>query len=181
MLIGGPERRFIELVEHDPAWAGRFERERARIRAALGDRALRIDHVGSTAVPGLAAKPIVDIDVSVADPDDEDAVVPDLLAAGYVLRVRKPGHLMVRTPARDVHVHVCAAGGTWESRHLVFRDWLREHPEDRRRYEDVKRSLAGREWADMNDYADAKTDVIAAIMDRASGPDRDRRGTSSAS
>ena len=167
MLIGGPERRYIELVEHDPAWAARFELERARIHSALGDRAVRIDHVGSTAVPGLAAKPIVDIDVSVADPADEDAFLPDLLAAGYVLRVREPGHLMVRTPELDVHVHVCASGGDWEVRHLVFRDWLRAHPDDRRRYEDVKRSLAGREWADMNDYADAKSDVIAAIMRRA--------------
>lgn len=170
MLIGGPERRFIELVEHDAGWARRFEREQARIRAALGDRALRIDHVGSTAVPGLVAKPIVDIDVSVADVDHEGAFLPDLLAAGYVLRVREPGHVLVRTPERDVHVHVCSTGSAWESRHLVFRDWLREHPEDRQRYEDVKRSLAGREWADTNDYADAKTDIIHDITARASVP-----------
>lgn len=167
MFIGGAERRSIVLVEHDPAWAARFEVERERIVHALGDRALRVDHVGSTAVPGLAAKPIVDIDVSVVDPDDAEAWLPDLLAAGYLLRVREPGHAMVRTAELDVHVHVCAAGSDWETRHLVFRDWLRTHPQDRQRYEDVKRSLAGREWSDMNDYADAKTDVIADIMARA--------------
>lgn len=167
VLISGPERRHIELVEHDPAWAERFEQERRRIASALGDRALRIDHVGSTSVPGLAAKPIVDIDVSVADPEDEAAYVPDLVAAGYVLRVREPGHRLVRTPELDVHVHVCAIGSEWERRHLVFRDWLRAHPDDRQRYEDVKRSLAGRTWDDTNDYAAAKTDVIDEIVARA--------------
>lgn len=176
VLIGGRERREIVLVDHDPAWAGRYEVERRRIVEALGDRALRIDHIGSTSVPGLAAKPIVDIDLSVADPDDEPAYVPDLEAAGYVLRVREPGHRLVRTPELDVHVHVCALGSEWEQRHLVFRDWLRTHPDDRQRYEDVKRSLADRVWDDTNDYADAKTDVIAAIMARAAPIDRGRGG-----
>lgn len=128
---------------------------------------MRVEHIGSTSVRGLAAKPIIDIDVSVSDLDDEEAWLPDLLTAGYVLRVREPGHVMVRTPERDVHVHVCATGSEWETRHLVFRDWLRTHPDDRQRYEDVKRALAGREWADMNDYADAKDDIVAEIMARA--------------
>jgi GrpB-like predicted nucleotidyltransferase (UPF0157 family) len=169
VLIGGRERREIVLAEHDPAWAERYQQERARIVAALGDRVLRIDHIGSTSVPGLAAKPIIDIDLSVADPDDEPSYVPDLEAAGYVLRVREPQHRMLRTPERDVQVHVCALGSEWESRHLIFRDWLRQHPDDRQRYEDVKRSLAGRVWEDTNDYADAKTDVIVDIMRRATG------------
>lgn len=167
MLIGGPERRWIEIVDHDPAWTDRYETERTRIAAALGARAVRIDHIGSTAVPGLAAKPIVDIDVSVADLEDEEGWLPDLLAAGYLLRVREPGHRMVRTPALDVHVHVCEPGSDWETEHLVFRDWLRSHPDDCRRYGDVKRSLAGREWSDMNNYADAKSDIIIEIMGRA--------------
>ncbi|AWB91792.1 GrpB family protein [Aeromicrobium chenweiae] len=167
VLIGGREPREIVLAEHDPRWAGRYEVERRRIVAALGDRVLRIDHIGSTAVPGLAAKPVIDIDISVADPDDETAYVPDLERAGYVLRVREPGHRMLRTPELDVHVHVCASGSDWERRHLVFRDRLRAHPGDRQRYEDVKRSLAARAWDDTNDYADAKTDVIAEIMRRA--------------
>ena len=166
MLIGGPERRDVVIVAHDPAWADRFATERSRIVAALGERVLAIDHIGSTAVPGLAAKPIIDIDLSVADPNDESAYLSDLVSAGYLLRVREPGHLMVRTPERDVHVHVCAVDSEWEVRHLMFRDWLRTHPDDRQRYEDVKRSLAGT-WEDMNDYADAKTEVIAQIMARA--------------
>lgn len=167
VLIGGRERRDIVIVEADPAWPERFEVERTRIVEALGERALRLDHVGSTSVPGLAAKPVIDIDLSVADPDDEDSYVPALEAAGYVLRVREQGHRMLRTPALDVHVHVCAPDSDWETRHLVFRDWLRTHPDDRDLYAAVKRDLAGREWDDMNDYADAKTEIIAAIVARA--------------
>lgn len=173
VLIGGREKREIVIVDHDPAWASRYEQERARIVAALDDRALAVEHIGSTSVPGLAAKPIIDIDLSVADLEDEDAYVPDLEAAGYVLRVREPGHRMFRTPELDVHLHVCETGSDWERRHLVFRDWLRSHPGDRRRYEDVKRDLATRQWDDMNDYADAKTDVVADIMARAEAPSRD--------
>lgn len=169
VLIGGREKREIEIVDHDPAWAERYEHERACISAALSARVLRIDHIGSTSVPGLAAKPIIDIDLTVADPADERAYVPDLEAAGYVLRVREPGHRMLRTPARDVHLHVCAPGSDWEARHVIFRDWLRVHADDRQRYEDVKRELAGRDWDDMNDYADAKTDIVAEIMARATG------------
>lgn len=167
VLIGGRERREVVIVDHDPAWAARFEVERRRIEAALGDRALRLDHVGSTSVPGLAAKPIIDIDLSVADPDDMAAYVPALERAGYVLRVREPQHTMLRTPERDVHLHVCALGSDWERRHLLFRDWLREHPDDAARYEAVKRALGG-EWEDMNDYAAAKSGIIADIMTRAS-------------
>ena len=173
VLIGGREKREIVIVDHDPAWAERYEHERSRIVAALGERVLRLDHIGSTSVPGLAAKPIIDIDLSVADVEDEDAFVPDLVAAGYVLRVREPGHRMLRTPEKDVHLHVCEVGSDWEQRHLVFRDWLRTHPDDRQRYEDVKRELSRRDWDDMNDYADAKSEVVADIMSRASAPPRD--------
>lgn len=167
VLIGGRERRKIVIVDHDPAWAARYQVERERIVDALGDRVLRIDHVGSTSVPGLAAKPIIDIDLSVADPDDEAAYVPDLEGAGYVLRVREPQHRMLRTPERDVHLHVCALGSEWERVHRMFRDWLCEHPDDRDRYEAIKRELSRRDWDDTNDYADAKTDIIADILSRA--------------
>src|SRR6188472_1450231 len=94
-LIGGRERRPIVLVPYDPSWAARFERERRRIAAALGPCALRLDHIGSTAVVGLVAKPIVDIDISVADVEDEEAYVPALERAGYRLRVREPRHRML--------------------------------------------------------------------------------------
>jgi GrpB-like predicted nucleotidyltransferase (UPF0157 family) len=167
VLIGGPERRTIAIVSYDPSWAERFNHERSQILGALGTLARRIDHVGSTAVPGLAAKPIVDIDLSVDDPDDEAAYVPALNRAGYQLRVRERGHRMLRTADLDVHVHVCPAGGEWERRHLLFRDWLRVDAADRERYAAVKRQLACRDWSDMNAYADAKTVVIHEITARA--------------
>ena len=166
VLIGGREDREIVIVEYSPGWPARFEQERERIAAALGGLARRIAHVGSTAVPGLAAKPIVDLLVTVDDPDDEAAYLPALERAGYVLRVREPGHRMFRTPERDVHVHIWEAGSDEERRHLVFRDRLRASEEDRREYEQTKRALAAR-FRDMNDYADAKSDVITRIMARA--------------
>jgi GrpB-like predicted nucleotidyltransferase (UPF0157 family) len=166
-LIGGIEKRAIEIVAHDPAWQARFATERARIADALGATAVRIDHVGSTAVPGLPAKPIVDIQVSVPDVEDEPAYLDALLAAGYLLRVRQPGHRLVRTPALDVHVHICATGSDWERRHLLFRDWLRRTPADRDAYARLKRDLARRDWSDMNAYADAKGPLIAEITERA--------------
>jgi len=164
-LIGGVERRDIELSEYDPEWGARFETECSRIVDVLGD-GVRVEHVGSTAVPGLIAKPIVDIQVSVADVNDDASYVPALVDAGYELRVRERGHRMLRTPERDVHVHVCAAGGEWERRHLGFRDRLRSSPADRERYAAVKRSLSARGWSSMNAYAAAKSDVIADIMKR---------------
>ncbi len=165
-LIGGVERRAIVIAEADSAWPRRFELERDRIAAALGGAALRIEHIGSTAVPGLAAKPIVDVLLAVAEPDDEPAYLPALEYAGYVLRVREPGHRMVRTPELDVHVHVWAEGSPEIGRHLAFRDRLRESAEDRAAYERLKRELAAREWDDMNAYADAKGALIREILRR---------------
>lgn len=167
-IIGSPEkRRPIAIVESDPAWARRFETERRRICDALGRLAVRVDHVGSTAVPGLAAKPIIDIQVSVTDVEHEDSYKPGLERAGYRIRVREPAHRMFRTPERDVHVHVCDRGGSWERRHLLFRDWLRAFGADRQFYAETKRALAQHDWPTMDHYADAKTGVIADIMSRA--------------
>jgi GrpB-like predicted nucleotidyltransferase (UPF0157 family) len=166
-LLGGTEKREIRIVSHDPAWSERFARERRRIVAALDDIAMRVDHIGSTSVPGLAAKPIVDIDLSVPDVESEQEYLPQLEAAGYVLRVRQRGHRLVRTAERDVHVHICDAGSAWERRHLLFRDWLRVNAEDREAYESLKRELTRSEWADMNRYADAKGPLIAEIIERA--------------
>ena len=167
VLIGGREKREILIVDYDPMWPERFEAQRARIEHSLGSRALRVDHVGSTSVPGLAAKPIIDIDVSVTDPDDELAYLADLEETGYVLRVRESGHRMLRTPERDVHVHICGLESEWALRHVLFRDWLRISGPDRTVYEAAKRKLAQRDWGDMNDYADAKDDVIVDITGRA--------------
>jgi GrpB-like predicted nucleotidyltransferase (UPF0157 family) len=162
VLVGGRERREIVIAGYDPSWPRRFASERERIRAALGARALRIEHIGSTAVPGLAAKPIVDILVEVARLEDAAALEP----AGYVLRVREDDHRMFRTAAVDVHVHVWPTGHADIAAQLAFRDRLRASPEDRRAYEALKRELATREWSDMNHYADAKGVLIREICAR---------------
>lgn len=166
-LLGRPERRAIVLVPHDPAWARRFAEERERIAAALGPLARRVEHIGSTAVPGLVAKPVVDVLVAVPDVEDEPAYADPLVAAGYVLRVREPGHRMLRTPARDVHVHVWREGSREVARHLAFRDRLRADAGDRTRYAAVKEGLAARDWPSMDAYADAKDAVVAAVLARA--------------
>lgn len=169
-LIGGAEHVPIVLVPYDPQWPERFEAERTKINAALGDRALAIDHIGSTSVPGLAAKPIIDICLVVANSADEASYLPDLEAAGYVLRVREPSwheHRMLRTPHRDVHLHVLSRGSPEITRQLAFRDRLRTHETDRERYAATKRTLARRDWPTMQDYADAKTEVIEDILSSA--------------
>jgi GrpB-like predicted nucleotidyltransferase (UPF0157 family) len=166
VLVGGREQRAIVIVDYDPAWPGRFESERDRVQRALGDAALRIEHIGSTAVPGLAAKPIIDLVVTVEDPNDESIVAP-MQDAGYELRVREPDHRMFRTPERDVHVHVWQDSDPEVERNLRFRDRLRESAEDRLAYEQLKRDLASRDWPDTNYYAEAKGELIAAITARA--------------
>ncbi len=167
VLIGGRQPVTVVVADHDPAWADRFQSVRELVETALDGRALAVEHVGSTAVPGLAAKPVVDVQVTVDDVEDEAAYAPALLGAGLVLRVREPGHRMFRTPARDVHVHVHGPGDPALAERLVLRDHLRRSPGDRALYEAAKRALAGRAWPDMDDYADAKSDVIAEILTRA--------------
>jgi GrpB-like predicted nucleotidyltransferase (UPF0157 family) len=169
-LIGEPEKVAIVIVDYDPTWPERFEVERAKILAALGSAALSVDHIGSTSVPGLAAKPIIDVCVVVADSSVEPSYVPALELEGYAVRVREPDwheHRMLRSAARDVHVHVFTLGSSEPARNLTFRDWLRDHDADRALYEATKRDLATRDWPTMQHYADAKTDVIATILARA--------------
>jgi GrpB-like predicted nucleotidyltransferase (UPF0157 family) len=166
-LIGGTEKREIKILDYDPDWPKKFETHAKRIADALGGSALRIEHVGSTSVPGLAAKPIIDILVVVQDSSDESAYLPQLEAAGYVLRVREPGwheHRMFRTPEKDVHVHIYSVRCPEIQRVLTFRNCLRRNFEDRRRYEQAKRELTAREWPDMNAYANAKMEVIESIL-----------------
>lgn len=166
-LIGGVEKRAIKIVDYDTEWPSKFETHRKMIAVALGHAALLIEHIGSTSVPGLAAKPIIDILVVVADSAAESAYLPQLEAAGYVLRVREPEwneHRMFRTREEDVHVHVYSAGCPEIQRNLRFRDRLRQNIDDRRRYEQTKRELAVRNWPDMNAYADAKSEVIESII-----------------
>jgi GrpB-like predicted nucleotidyltransferase (UPF0157 family)/ligand-binding SRPBCC domain-containing protein len=162
----------IQIADYDPRWPDLFAREAANIRRALGSGALQIEHVGSTSVPGLAAKPIVDVLLVVADSADEAAYVPALDAAGYTLRIREPEwyeHRMLKGSVEGltVHLHVFSASCVEISRMLRFRDWLRTSDADRSLYERTKRELARQEWKYMQNYADAKTRVVDEIMVRA--------------
>jgi GrpB-like predicted nucleotidyltransferase (UPF0157 family) len=165
-LFGPPEPGPIELVEYKSEWALRFNAERERLAPLLRSVALSIAHIGSTAVPGLAAKPVIDVGVLVTTLDAFDARLPELEAGGYALRVSELGHRMLRTAMRNVHVHAWSLQAEFE-RHLLFRDRLRASPQDRALYERVKRELAKRDWPSRNDYALAKSDTIAAILSRA--------------
>lgn len=172
-LVDGqePSTGPIHLAEPDPAWPVLFEREAESIRAALGPAALRIEHAGSTSVAGLAAKPTIDIVLVVADSSDEAACIPPLETAGFVLRAREPDwheHRMLKGPNANINMHVFSAGCPEIDRMLLFRGWLREHPEDRERYEALKRELAARDWPYVEDYADAKTGFVEGIIARAS-------------
>jgi GrpB-like predicted nucleotidyltransferase (UPF0157 family) len=173
VVIGdlGPVR--VELVEHDPAWSQKFSTHAQRIRDALGEAARRIEHIGSTAVPGLAAKPIIDILLVVDDPADEASYLPDLEAAGYQLRLREADfdeHRMLRTPTRDVHIHVFPAWSPEIDRYLALREHLIADPPARAAYEARKRELADRQWPTMDHYARAKGAVIEALIAEAGGP-----------
>jgi len=161
-VIGGP----VELVEYDPEWPELFSREAGRIEAALGERALRIEHVGSTSVPGLVAKPIIDILLAVADSADEDRYGA-ALAAGYVLRIREPDwyqHRMLKGAVPTVNLHVFSEGCPEIERMLLFRDWIRSNKADCTLYERTKRELAQREWKYIQSYADAKGAVVEEII-----------------
>jgi GrpB-like predicted nucleotidyltransferase (UPF0157 family) len=160
----------IQVVDYDPAWPGLFAREAGRIRAVLGNRVLALEHIGSTSVPGLAAKPIIDILLVVPDPADEPAWLPDLEAAGYVLVIREPEwyqHRCLKGPDTNVNLHVYPPGCPEIERYLLFRDRLRQDPAERAHYQRVKRELAERDWTYVQQYADAKTEVVEAIIARA--------------
>jgi GrpB-like predicted nucleotidyltransferase (UPF0157 family) len=172
--VGEPTRLTggIPLADYDPAWPRLYRREADRIRAILGDRVIAIEHTGSTSVPGLAAKPIVDMLLVVPDSADEPAYVPALEAAGYVLRIREPDwyeHRVFKGPDTDINLHVLSDGCPEIRRVLAFRDRLRADDDDRALYERTKRELAGRDWKYVQNYADAKTEVIEGIIARALG------------
>jgi len=176
--VGGPPSVLngtISLVEYDSSWPVLFERESKRIRSALGKKELMIEHVGSTSVPGLAAKPIIDILVVVENSSDEGSYVRELESVGYVLRIRESDwheHRMFRGPDTSINMHVFSRGDSEIGRMLLFRDWLRENAVDRERYRRAKRELAGRKWRYVQNYADAKSIVVEEIINRASASRR---------
>lgn len=171
-VAGGPMPGPVAIVEHDPAWAGQFVALEHRIRAALGPLAREVQHVGSTAVPGLAAKPVIDVDVTVPDPADESAYRAALEGAGFLLVVRDPSwheHRCFRLDGPAANLHVFGPDGPETTRHLMFRDWLRGHPEDRNLYQEAKRAAAAATNAvggHVMDYNSRKEHVIRAIYER---------------
>ena len=162
--------RLVVIHPYDPEWPARFAVEHSAIVGALGVRAVRVEHTGSTSVPGLGAKPKIDITLAVPDSTDEDAYVPALEAVGYRFEIREIDWFQHRLLVRDeppVNLHVFTVGCPEIDQMTGFRDWLRAHPEDRALYERVKRELADRDWAIVQDYADAKTDIVTEIKRRA--------------
>jgi GrpB-like predicted nucleotidyltransferase (UPF0157 family) len=169
----GPRRLHnapINLVGYDPDWPGLFSREAERLQAVLSDLALRVEHVGSTSVPGLIAKPIIDILLVVPDSGAEATYVPRLEAAGYVLRLREPDwyeHRLFKGPDTDINLHVFSLRAAEVERMVLFRDHLRNNGRDRDRYASAKRDLAQRTWRHVQHYADAKTKVVQEILESA--------------
>jgi GrpB-like predicted nucleotidyltransferase (UPF0157 family) len=160
----------IRLADPDPEWAVQYVRQEERIRTALGARAVQVEHVGSTSVPGLAAKPAIDIVLTVIDSANEAGYLPDLEAAGFMLQFREPDwyeHRFLRDHHPAVQVHVFTVGSLEVERMLLFRDRLRTRSDERELYERTKRELAAQRWDYIQDYADAKSSVIEEIISRA--------------
>jgi GrpB-like predicted nucleotidyltransferase (UPF0157 family) len=165
-----PHDGTVYLAPYDPQWPVQFARLAERIRAALGARALLLEHVGSTSVPGLSAKPVIDMVLAVADSADEPAYVPPLQAQGFVLRIREPGwfeHRLLKAPEVAGNLHVFSEGCEEIGRMVAFRDRLRADAEDRLLYERRKQELAARTWRHVQHYADAKSEVVREILARA--------------
>jgi GrpB-like predicted nucleotidyltransferase (UPF0157 family) len=160
----------IVVSDYDPRWPLSFEREAARVREILGGRVKLLEHAGSTSVVDLPAKPVIDMILAVPDSSDESTYVPALEAAGYVLRIREPHwfeHRVFKGPDTDINLHVFTVGCAEIDQMLLFRDWLRAHPEDRLLYATKKRELAKETWRFVQSYADAKTAVVQEILARA--------------
>ena len=169
-LLGGVRNDPIEVVPWDPNWEPMFEDMRARLARSLGDRAVRIDHVGSTAIPGIPAKPIVDIQVSVPDVEDTDAYRAAIEENGLALRFIEAGHRYFRPPPgtpRDHQVHVCQVGSQWERDHLLFRDFMRAHPGEAAEYGRLKMRIADRRRNERITYNDEKQPFILAVLEEA--------------
>lgn len=167
-----PLRAAVIIEPHDPRWPEVFEVLADAIRGALGTRAKSLDHVGSTSVPGLAAKPVIDIVLTVHDSAEEADYRADLESAGFEYRFAEPDwfeHRLFKRAAPAANLHVFSEGCEEVERMLAFRDWLRTHSEDLALYQATKLRLAKQTWARVQDYADAKTEVVLEIMQRALG------------
>ena len=170
--MGQGEASFVEvvIVDYDPKWPLLFSTVEARISQALSGCARGVVHVGSTSVPGLGAKPIIDVNLLVDDASDEQSYIPSLERVGFQFRLRQPEwfeHRLLRGMDPRTNLHVFSVGCSESDRMVRFRDWLRRDPDDRALYERTKRGLASKRWQTTQDYAEAKTEVVAEIMRRA--------------
>ena len=179
VMVEGVDRQTlrgkIEIADYDPEWPALYAREEQRIRSILCDRVVRIEHTGSTSVPGLPAKPIVDIVLEVPDAADEHGYLPDLEAAGYVLTIRESDwleHRLFKGPDTNINLHVFSADCPETDKMVLLRDWLRANPSDLELYARTKRELAAKDWKYVQQYADAKTEVVLEILARAEAADR---------
>ncbi len=174
VLVRGPMPVTVVIAGADPTWPAQYGAYAAALQSLLGERLLLVEHIGSTSVPGLAAKPVIDIAAGIEDPDDESAYLPDLVTAGWELWVREPGHRCLRAepavqrsdkePTLPANLHCYRSSSPEIGRYLLLRDRLRADPAARARYADLKRSLATRLWADTNLYADAKGPLIRELL-----------------
>lgn len=165
-----PHNATVDLAPYDAAWPAQYATEAAKVRAALGDGALVLEHVGSTSIPGMAAKPIIDIVLGVAASADEASYVPALTAQGYALHIREPDwheHRLMKGADPKVNLHIFTAGDHEITRMTAFRDRCRSHPEELALYLSTKRELASRTWRHVQHYANAKAEVVEAIIARA--------------
>ena len=174
--IGTPKvlNRPILLSAYSAEWPMLYHHLERRIRSALGSRALLVEHVGSTSVPGLSAKPIIDIVLAVADSNDEPSYVPPMESGGFKLTGREPdwfAHRFFKCLAPEANIHVFTNGCEEIIRMVRFRDWLRTNSGDRARYEQTKKELAGRTWKYVQMYADAKSEIVREILGRSAAAD----------
>ena len=161
----------ILIEEYSPEWVDDFRKTASRLRANLRDLALRIDHIGSTSIMGLAAKPIIDIQVSVASFEPMAILESALNGAGFIWRKDNPDltkrYFREKPGARRTHIHVRRNGSWHEQWALLFRDYMRMHPEEHQQYEQLKRCLAAQFVADRQGYNDAKDDHFWSVIRRA--------------
>lgn len=165
-----PHNSTIFLAKYDPRWLEIFESEKRRILNVLGTQALLIEHAGSTSVPGLIAKPIIDIVLVVKESANESSYVPSLESVGYVLRIREPDwfeHRLLKGPDYPVNLHVFSKDCSEVDRMLLFRDYLRSNPEAKELYASTKLELSQKVWKYIQNYADAKSAVVQNIIDKA--------------
>jgi GrpB-like predicted nucleotidyltransferase (UPF0157 family) len=160
----------VSVVEYRPQWRKMFEEERHLLQTVFGEASIKIEHIGSTAVVGLAAKPIIDIMIGLPDFSAADKFVPKIEALGYEYFKKYEAEMPFRrylakdsNGVRTHQIHMVEIGGEFWERHLLFRDYLRQNPETANKYAVLKKRLAEREWEDVNEYADAKTEFIKGI------------------